>query len=52
MFTMQFTDLLIVHSFFSFYLSFSLFCSLLVFNDPENPLNKCAKMTRQINAPK
>ncbi len=47
MFTMQFTDLLIVHS-FSF-LSLSFAC---LFLDYENPLSKCAKMTRQINAPK
>jgi hypothetical protein len=59
MFTMQFTDLLIVH-FFSF-LFFAL--KLACFIDYENPPNKCAKMTRQkkkkcakmtsqINAPK
>ncbi len=48
MFAMQFTDLLIVH-FFSF-LFFAL--KLACFIDYENPPNKCAKMSRQINAPK
>ncbi len=43
--TMQFTDLLIVH-----FLFFSL--KLACFINCENPPNKCAKMTRQINAPK
>ncbi len=51
MFMMQFTDSLIVHSFL--YFSSPLFvlkfpCSI----EHENTLNKCAKMTRQINAPK
>ncbi len=48
MFTMQFTDLLIVHFLFFFFPSlWSLLVSLLW-----KPANKCAKMTRQINAPK
>ncbi len=47
---MQFTDLLIVHffSFTSLFFALKLAC----FVDYENPPNKCAKMTRQINAPK
>jgi hypothetical protein len=48
MFTMQFTDLLIVHFFSFLFFSSKLAC----FFDCENLLNKCAKMTRQINAPK
>ncbi len=46
MFIMQFTGSLIVHFF-----SFSCF-GICFFIDCENPPNKCAKMTRQINAPK
>ena len=45
---MQFTDLLIVHFLFLSFLCFELAC----FIDCENPPNKCAKMTHQINAPK
>jgi hypothetical protein len=49
MLIMHFTDPLIVHSF----LPFSLFAlKFACFIDYENPLNKCAKMIRQINAPK
>ncbi len=44
---MQPTDSLIVH-----FLSFSSLLNSLLFIACENPPNKCAKMTRQINAPK
>ncbi len=45
---MQSTDSLIVHFFFFSSLALKLAC----FIDCENPPNKCAKMTRQINASK
>ncbi len=44
---MQSTDSLIVH-----FLSFSSLLNSLLFIVCENLLNKCAKLTRQINAPK
>ncbi len=46
MFMMQLTDSMIVHFFLFLALEFACFINC------ENPLNKCAKMTRQINAPK
>jgi len=51
MFMMQFTDSLIVHSFSILFLYFGAL-KFACFIDCENPPNKCAKMTRQINAPK
>ncbi len=48
---MPLTDLLIVHFFSFLFLLFSLLWNLLV-SLTENPPNECAKMTRQINAPK
>ncbi len=51
MFMMQSTDPLIVHSFSFFFLFFEAL-QFACFIDCENPPNKCAKMTPQINAPK